>query len=74
MFSFPFNARIKLKKKQESIWWLLCSVVFWLHTNVSEQHTAPIFRVEIRRITKCIVYLRLGSGSGQGYWPIGAMR
>jgi hypothetical protein len=46
-----------------------------------KEHTVSIFRAEVRRVCKCMVYIGLGGGSGQEdgmrrgdgamFWPIG---
>jgi hypothetical protein len=52
-------------------WWssgLLCHIVFWLYTNISEEHTASIFRAEERSVKMCMIYIVLeesGHGIGQ---------
>jgi hypothetical protein len=44
----------------------LSMLVFWVNnTNVSEEHTASIFRAEVR-VKKRMVHVGLGGGRGQG--------
>jgi hypothetical protein len=43
---------------------LLHRVVFWLYTNVSEEHTASIFRAKVSRVGKKIVCIGLRGRSG----------
>jgi hypothetical protein len=48
-------------------------VIFWLCTNISEEHTASIIRAEVRSVGKWIVYIEIGNGSSCGDWPVRAM-
>jgi hypothetical protein len=45
----------------------------WLYTNIWEEHTASIFRAEVRSVGKWMVYIGLGGSSGHGDWPVIAM-
>jgi hypothetical protein len=50
--------------------YLLVVAPFRLYTNVLEEHTISIFRAEVRRVRKWMVYVRFGRGSGQGDRPV----
>jgi hypothetical protein len=50
----------------------LCHIIFWLYTNIPEEYVTSIFKVEVRRFGKLVVYI--GSGvSDQEDGPIRAM-
>jgi hypothetical protein len=50
---------------------LLYYAVFWLHTNVSAESAASIFRVYTERVRKLTIYI--GGGSCHEDWPISHM-
>jgi hypothetical protein len=53
---------------------LLRSVAFWLYTKVSEEHTASIFGIEVKRVRKVMGYYSVNSKVRPGGWAKGGQR
>jgi hypothetical protein len=62
---------VNIERRWSSGW--LCHVEFWWYANVLEEHTASVFRAEVKSVRKWTVYMQLGGSSSQGVWPVGAI-